>query len=356
MANPVVNGGKVRVEAIQTVVPTKATDPRQSRRITVSQNVGSTALLQRRFHLLLCYNKASSGDSGWLLAGQIKESLGRALKDYPLLAGRLRWCDADLEIVCNDSGTRMVETKAEMALAAFVEKREDETELVFWEDVFHHTPQFSPLFYIQVTNFTCGGYSIGISCSILLGDPFTLTTIIKKWASLHNTMFPSNEIPQIPMFYLPNHGPPPSFTSLLTGSNTTKDPAESLIFNIPTNILNSDNNTHKHLAALCVEEAERETGQKLAPNLSLLVQLPPEDDTVEVCSREGLLECSKLDHGAKGVSFTRAWDELELDNICFNEGNKPIYASCWINSVVDEGCVIIAPSTDQGLQIVVTFT
>ena len=151
MANPVVNGGKVRVEAIQTVVPTKATDPRQSRRITVSQNVGSTALLQRRFHLLLCYNKASSGDSGWLLAGQIKESLGRALKDYPLLAGRLRWCDADLEIVCNDSGTRMVETKAEMALAAFVEKREDETELVFWEDVFHHTPQFSPLFYIQVT-------------------------------------------------------------------------------------------------------------------------------------------------------------------------------------------------------------
>ncbi|KAG6388948.1 hypothetical protein SASPL_150385 [Salvia splendens] len=34
-----------------------------------------------------------------------------------------------------DSGTRMVETKAEMALAGFVkmeEKREDEAELVFW--------------------------------------------------------------------------------------------------------------------------------------------------------------------------------------------------------------------------------
>ncbi|KAG6399998.1 hypothetical protein SASPL_141486 [Salvia splendens] len=127
--------GKVRVEAIQTVVPTKPTDPRQSRRITVSQNVGSAAVLQRRFHLLLCYNKGSSEDSGWLVAGQIKESLRRVLQDYPLLAGKLRWCDADLEIVCTDSGTRMVETKTEMALAGFVkmeEKRKDEAELVFW--------------------------------------------------------------------------------------------------------------------------------------------------------------------------------------------------------------------------------
>ncbi|XP_042013989.1 uncharacterized protein LOC121762215 [Salvia splendens] len=114
-------------------------------RITVSQNAGSAAVLQRRFHLLLCYNKGSSEDSGWLVAGQIKESLGRVLQDYPLLAGRLRWCDADLEIVCTDSGTRMVETKAEMALDGFVkmeDKREDEAELVFWEDVLQHTPQF----------------------------------------------------------------------------------------------------------------------------------------------------------------------------------------------------------------------
>ncbi|KAG6426542.1 hypothetical protein SASPL_110767 [Salvia splendens] len=102
MATPV---GKERVEAIQTVVPTKPTDPRQSRRITVSQNAGSAAVLQRRFHLLLCYNKGSSEDSGWQVAGQIKESLGRVLHDYPLLAGKLRWCDADLENVCTDSGT-----------------------------------------------------------------------------------------------------------------------------------------------------------------------------------------------------------------------------------------------------------
>ncbi|KAL1553989.1 hypothetical protein AAHA92_14596 [Salvia divinorum] len=350
---------KVRVEAIQIVVPTKPTDPRQTRRITVSENVRSTAVLQRCFHLLLCYNKASSDDSGWLVAGQIKESLGRALQDYPLLAGRLRWCDADLEIVPNDSGTRLVESKAEMALGDFVEmeeKREDEAELVFWEDVLHHTPQFSPLIYVQVTNFTCGGYSIGISCSLLLADPFTLTTIIKKWATLHNNIVSTSEIPKISTFYLPNYGPPPSSTSLLIGSNTSKAAAESVIFKIPTNILNSDNNIHKHLAALCVEEAEHDTGRKLAPNLSLLVQVPSGDDRVEVCSRQGLFECSTLGHGVKGVSCARTWDELELDNICFSEGNKLVYASCWINSVIDEGSVIIAPSTDQGVQIVVTFT
>lgn len=157
MANPSsVNGaGKLRVEGIQSLIPTKPTDPRQSSRIVVSQDLSSSAVLQRRFHLLLCYNKASSDDSGWLVAGRIKESLGRALQEHPLFAGRMRWCQessgADLEIVSNDSGARLVESKAEMELAAFLEKREAEVELVFWEDVLHHTPHFSPLFYVQVS-------------------------------------------------------------------------------------------------------------------------------------------------------------------------------------------------------------
>ncbi|KAG6403745.1 hypothetical protein SASPL_135974 [Salvia splendens] len=94
---------------------------------------------------------------GWL-PGRLKSLSEESCRTTrPLLAGKLRWCDADLEIVCTDSGSRMVETKAEMALAGFAkmeEKREDEAELVFW-GMFFNIPLNSenalePLFLTKI--------------------------------------------------------------------------------------------------------------------------------------------------------------------------------------------------------------
>ncbi|KAH0643004.1 hypothetical protein KY289_033978 [Solanum tuberosum] len=79
----------LQIEAIQTVAPMKQTDPRISRRVLIGENSGS-GNFQRRFHMVFCYNKASETDSGWIVAGWIKESLGKALVEKPLLAGRLR--------------------------------------------------------------------------------------------------------------------------------------------------------------------------------------------------------------------------------------------------------------------------
>lgn len=111
--------------------------------------------------MILCYNKASDDDSGWIVAGWIKESLGRALVENPVLAGRLRKgegdsCAGDMEIVSNDCGVRMVEAQINITLAEFLDlkhKKVAESELVFWEDVQESTPQYSPLFYIQVSEF-----------------------------------------------------------------------------------------------------------------------------------------------------------------------------------------------------------
>ncbi|KAK6127757.1 hypothetical protein DH2020_038466 [Rehmannia glutinosa] len=351
---------KLHVEAIQTIVPTKPTDPRQSFKLLISpQNDHLNSILQRRFHIILCYDRACDEDSGWLVAGRLKESLGRALQDEPLLAGRLRRCEdqcgEELEIVSNDSGVRLVEARVDVKLADFVElkggKEGFEGELVFWEDVVEKNPQFSPLFYVQVTNFTCGGYSIGISCSLLLEDPFVLTTFLKR--------FSKTDVPKIPTFYHPNFGKPTSSPSLLMGSNNSgKNAAQSVIFKIPTKILDLDNNIHKKIAGLCIGEAERVTGRKMASNLSLFVKVPFEDAKVEICSRQVLLESSlgKIN----GLTCERTWDDLGLESICFNEGNKPVYVSCWINSVVDdEGFVMIIPSSDDntsGMRIIVTFT
>ncbi|KAK4414119.1 protein ECERIFERUM 26-like [Sesamum alatum] len=361
------NGNKLNVAAVQTVVPTKPTDPRESFRVTVPHNLSSTGILRRRFHVVFCYNKAGDEDSGWVVAGRIKESLGRALQEQPLLAGRLRRrgdSGGDLEVVSNDSGVRLVEASVELKLADFLEskdKNDAEAELVFWEDFTEHNPQFSPLFYVQVTNFICGGYSIGISCSLLLVDPFILSNFLKRWADIHNTMFSRTDLPEFPTFYLPKLRKPGSSPGLQMGSNVRKNAAQTVIFKLPKKIFEfDDDNVHKNLAALCIDEAEREVAAKMASNFSLVVKAPFEDAKVEICSRQEGLESSAGNIVVSGLSCARTWDELGLENICLNEGKKPVRVSCWINAVVDEGCVMIIPPSDEksnvGLKIIVSFT
>ncbi|KAL8056700.1 hypothetical protein ABFX02_04G136200 [Erythranthe guttata] len=374
---------------MQTVMPTKPTETRKPLRINnlPPQNMNMN-ILQRRLHILLCYTKASEEDSGWILAGRMKESLGKALEEEPILAGRLRRQSeeeggGDFEIVPNDAGVRMVEVRADhVKLAEFVGElkanKREANDLVFWEDIVEHNPQFSPLIYIQVTNFTCGGYSIGITSSLLLVDPFTFSNFLKKWSKVHKTIFSRTNIPKIPYFYFPNYVSSPNDYRLLAGSNykacknntTNYVAAQSVLLTVPKNILR---NNHKNLAALCIEEAERKTGSKMASSLSLLLhKLPCEEEDaynkVEMCSRKGLFEGLLVsENKISGVIITscaiRTWDELGLDSLCFDEGNKADYVSCWISSssaVSDEGSVmIINPSSDDtdtfGIKVVVTF-
>lgn len=143
---------KSQIEAAQSVVPIKRTDPRLSRRVSVTDS----GIFQSRFHIIVYYNKASGEDSGWSLAGWTKESLGRALHEQPMLGGRLRreeGSEGGLELVSNDSGIRLFEARISKTVAEFLdlEEREDaEAELVYWKDIDEENPQFSPLFYAQV--------------------------------------------------------------------------------------------------------------------------------------------------------------------------------------------------------------
>ncbi|XP_060210262.1 uncharacterized protein LOC132637141 [Lycium barbarum] len=126
-------GSNLQIEAIQTVMPMKPTNPRLSRRRQIQ-------------------------GGWWLVAGWIRESLGRTLDENPLLAGRLRRkgendSNGEFEIVSNDSGVRLIEAKVPINLDDLIdlkEKRNAEAELVFWEDVHEPNPQYSPLFYVQV--------------------------------------------------------------------------------------------------------------------------------------------------------------------------------------------------------------
>lgn len=156
----------VHVEGVQTVTPSKITEPRQVRQVSANDPIG-LGLFGQCLHVVLYYNKASEEDSGWLHAGWMKEySLNMALLDQPIISGRLRRRDigdddpdrqpqhAELEIVSNDSGARLIEARIPITLSEFFNSKTRqvaEAELVFWKDIDEQNPQFCPLFFVQVT-------------------------------------------------------------------------------------------------------------------------------------------------------------------------------------------------------------
>lgn len=142
--------------AIQTVTPLKVTDPRLSRKISVKDPTGS-GVFGRRLHTVLYFKSVNEEDSGWAAVGWIKESLGTALVEQPLLGGRLRRVEdseGEFELVSNDCGVRLMEARTSMTLPKFLDQENREAQeadlLVFWKDIDEQDPQLSPLFYVQV--------------------------------------------------------------------------------------------------------------------------------------------------------------------------------------------------------------
>ncbi|KAA8522176.1 hypothetical protein F0562_012849 [Nyssa sinensis] len=351
---------KSQIEAVQSVTPMKVTDPRWSRQVSVTDSHGSD-IFWRCLHIILYYEKGSGEDSGWLVAGWMKESLGRALVEQPMLAGRLRRVeegdDRELEIVSNDSGVRLFEARISKTLSEFLdlkEKEDAEAELVFWKDVDEQYPQFCPLFYVQVTNFECGGYSVGLSFSILLADTLVITSFLKRWANIHNNLVSKTDIPKIPMFYVPNLKPKVCSITNPYGLSPTRNHGQSMIFKIGNKNLNQSDDMGKTVSLLCIKEAERKLGIEMASKFSLIVKEPSENIKVENYEKEELVQ--KPSSFISGITCS-SWGDLEASEVAFHEGNKPVHVSHWISSVSGEGLAMVIPSPDEGvsgLNVIVT--
>lgn len=157
-----VSTAHVHIEAIQTVVSMKPTEPTLTQKVVFNEadNVKGVAF-QQCHQMLLYYTKANAEDSGWVMIGRLKESLGKALLKYPMFTGRLKLGeDADTErhkqelfMVTNDSGLRLIEAKYPLSMDEFLnraDREEAESELVYWDDLKELDPQFCPLSYVQV--------------------------------------------------------------------------------------------------------------------------------------------------------------------------------------------------------------
>lgn len=211
------------------------------------------------------------------------------------------------------------------------------------------------IYFFQVTNFKCGKYSIGISCSLFLADPYIMTSFLNKWSEIHISMVSEADAPKIPTFFLPNLRKKGSSPTFYSSSNTSNYHVNhTLIFKLPSRFLNLRDNT---LAEKCVEEVEDKFGKKLSSKLCLFVREISEDVKVETFSRE---EISPFGSTNSGLISADYWDDLGLaDDIRFSEENKAVYFSCWIISPGNQDLVLITPSlgdeSGSGTNVIVTM-
>lgn len=206
-----------------------------------------------------------------------------------------------------------------------------------------------------MTNFHCGGYSVGISCSLVLAEPLAIISFLRRWANIHSRMVSENGTAKLPIFYLPNFKPiNASSLTNQAGSNRIQERQKPLIFQ--TGKFNHNEvETRKAFALRCIKEAELKLGGKRASKITFLVKTPSEEIEVESYLREGLME--------KQLSFRSglhcgSWDDLGASEVEFFEGNKPVCVSYWISSVPGEGLAVLIPSPDvspsERLSVVVT--
>ncbi|OIV93375.1 hypothetical protein TanjilG_21086 [Lupinus angustifolius] len=347
---------KSHIEAVLSVPPLKVTEPRRVRHVSVrntnSNNIGGC------YNIVLYYEKLREEEHGLFLVGWIVESLARVLLDYPLLAGRIQkkvenGDNMGFEIVTNDSGVRFYEARFPMNLSEYLGlsgKESFEGELVFWKEIDEQNPEFSPLFYIQVTKFECGGYSIGISCSLLLEDVMVIENFLKNWAEIHNHMIPQNENIKTPIFCHPllkNEDSPPvdviSRTPCQNGAHT-------MPFKITAQGINFNMELWRELAINCLDEAEQKLQQKLGSDFSLFVKESSKIIKVEGCSSKS--GYSKEVLGLKNGIIQATWNDFGVCGVAFHEGNKPIHVSHSIGSVGD-GHVIAVQYPKENVSAVI---
>ncbi|CAN7120804.1 unnamed protein product [Brassica rapa subsp. narinosa] len=338
---------KSMVVAVQSVVPVEVTQHREVRSISVGDPVGA-GIFRRTLNILTYYKDAcDSGERGWLVAGWIKESLGRALTEQPMICGRLRRRrrttgeEDGLEVVANDSGVRMVEARFPASLPEFFEmvkkdKRRAEAETIFWRDIDEVNPQFSPLFYVQVTNFESGGYSVGISCSILIADLLLETDFLTKWAQIQISLAHSKTT-LTPIFCLP----PDIRNNIiieLPRSASVLDRSEPFV---------SRAKTCSKILPVCMRKAvtNRETAS-VDVFLFNKEQVGDENSTTE---RDGVKVEIHTRHQMINSDCDCGGDLEETDvgvvlDVSLGFEDKLEGNSCWVGSI-SKGVVIVVPST-----------
>ncbi|XP_051133407.1 protein ECERIFERUM 26-like [Andrographis paniculata] len=116
----------------------------------------------------------------------IKEPMFLWLNKYPMTCGRFRRSDDHSGrpyIKCNDCGVRFIEAKSDKTLDDWFQIKDKDVSL---EKVLvpnqYIGPElgFSPLVFVQLTKFKCGGTALSLSWAHVLGDAFSVAKFMNS--------------------------------------------------------------------------------------------------------------------------------------------------------------------------------
>lgn len=193
-----------------------------------------------------------------------------------------------------------------------------------------------------MTNFQCGGYSIGISCSLLLADPPFIISFLKRWATIQiNLVSGTNPTVKKPIFYLHSVRTTDTTSPTPLSPRPCKKPARTVVFKADRRTASSDT---KSLALLCAEDAEKATGLELGSNFSLLVRQGSGEVRVESAAKGTGL--ARPRPGLEGRPSRVSWECFGAEEVAFQKGNFPALVSHWIGS--PDGFVMVSPYEDRG--------
>lgn len=345
---------QIHIDAVQSVMPVAVTLPGQSRRVSTVGGPLRPELLQSRVRIVLYYEDNGAATPA-MMGAWIKESLSAALATEPVMAGRLRRENdgsGHWEVKLNDCGARLVQATAEASMAEFMCGDGDRwgAHLSYWVDVDKENPNFSALFYVQVTQFHGGGFSLGISCSLLLADPLFLGHFLNSWAHTHAAMLSHGQLTNSPIFhltYFQRPGQSHHLKSIDLGSNPPASNTTLLFVADPK--ANNVQSACCQIADNYFQVATRRLRKKDLSTYSLIISGDHSAD--KIVKPRAIASSNVVDETAQ----EQAWvNQLGLENMNFIGGNDPIRVSCQIISCLEDGLAMIITPPNKAWLISVT--
>ncbi|KAK1273329.1 hypothetical protein QJS04_geneDACA016452 [Acorus gramineus] len=208
-------------------------------------------------------------------------------------------------------------------------REEQEAGLVYWKDIDDRNPQFSALFYVQVTRFEDGGYSIGLSWSPLLAGLIHMTNFLKTWSQIQkNSLQKKDEIPKTSLFHLP---------IIRRTGHSTHLSSTPLDTTLPT--------PHHHTTLLRLVASSGGTHHKADRLRGFHVITMGRAGEVEVTGPDGP---PRAEMGLGGPVEEVNWADFGAGEVALGGGSEPVLSSYYVALWGNEGLVMVMPGGGGG--------
>ncbi|KAL6843316.1 hypothetical protein ACP4OV_027029 [Aristida adscensionis] len=111
---------------------------------------------------------------------------------------------------CNDCGVRVVEAACDVTVDEWLEEeasRGGRARMLSYDKVIGPELFFSPLLYVQITSFKCGGMAVGFTWAHLIGDIPSAAACFSAWAQLVSGKKPTPPVLRGPLAAPPSTPP-----------------------------------------------------------------------------------------------------------------------------------------------------